>query len=169
MDMSTALVSLEEYLDTAYSPDREYVDGAIVERRVGERPHSLAQKNMVVYLQTSYPRLFVWPEQRVRTVAHRRSRVPDVCVTLDDPRTDVFETPPLIVIEILSRRDEMSEVLEKLEEYAAFQVAHIWMADPRRKKGFRFRDGRLEEVEAGEFVAEAPGVRLPLAEVFRGL
>ena len=43
-DMSTILVSLEEYLDTAYSPDREYVDGAIVERHVGERPHSLAQK-----------------------------------------------------------------------------------------------------------------------------
>jgi Uma2 family endonuclease len=71
-----------------------------------------------------YPRLFVWPEQRVRTVARRRSRVPDVCVTLEDPQTDVFESP-LIVIEILSRRDEMSEVLEKLEEYAAFQAPHI--------------------------------------------
>lgn len=65
MDMGTALVSLVEYLDTAYSPDREYVDGAIVERHVGERTLSLAQKNVVIYLQTSYPRLFVWPEQRV--------------------------------------------------------------------------------------------------------
>ena len=43
MDMSALLVSLEEYLDTAYSPDREYVDGAIVERHVGERRHSLVQ------------------------------------------------------------------------------------------------------------------------------
>ena len=46
------LVSLDEYLDTADSPDREYVDGAIVERQVGERPHSLAQKNSVIYLRT---------------------------------------------------------------------------------------------------------------------
>lgn len=168
MDMSTALASLEEYLDTAYSPDREFVDGSIVERHVGERPHSLAQKNAVIYLQTTYPRLFVWPEQRVRTVAGRRSRVPDVCVTLEDPHTDIFETPPLIVIEILSRRDEMSEVLEKLEEYAEFGVLHIWLADPRRKKGFRFHDGRLEEVTS-EFVAEDHGVRLPLEEAFRGL
>jgi Uma2 family endonuclease len=168
MDMSTALVSLEEYLDTTYSPDREYVDGAIVERRVGERTHSLAQKNVVIYLQTSYPRLFVWPEQRIRTVPGRRSRVPGVCVTSEDPRTEVFEAPPLIVIEILSRRDEMSEVLEKLEEYAGFQVPHIWVADPRRKKGFRSREGRLEEVEA-EFVVENLEIRLPLEEVFRGV
>jgi Uma2 family endonuclease len=168
MDMSTTLVSLEEYLDTPYSPDREYVDGVIVERHVGERPHSLAQKNVVIYLQTSYPRLFVWPEQRVRTVAGRRSRVPDVCVTLEDPHTDVFATPLLIVLEILSRRDEMSEVLEKLEEYAESGVSHIWLADPRRRKGFRFREGRLEEVEA-EFVVEDPEIRLPLEEVFRGV
>ena len=168
MDMSTALVSIEEYLDTSYSPDREYVDGAIVERHVGERPHSLTQKNALIYLQTRYPGLFVWPEQRVRTVPGRRSRVLDVCVTLEDPQTDIFETPPLIVIEILSRRDEMSDVLEKLEEYAAFQVRHIWLADPRRRKGFRFRDGRLEESEA-EFLAEGAQVRLPLEEVFRGV
>jgi Uma2 family endonuclease len=168
MDMGTALVSLVEYLDTAYAPDREYVDGAIVERHVGERTHSLAQKKVVIYLQTSYPRLFVWPEQRVVTVPGRRSRVPDVCVTLEDPRTEVFEAPPLIVIEILSRRDEMSDVLEKLEEYAGFQAPHIWVADPRRKKGFRFREGRLEEVEA-EFVVESSEIRLPLEEVFRGV
>jgi Uma2 family endonuclease len=167
--MSTALVSLEEYLDTAYSPDREYVDGAVVERNVGERPHSLSQRNIVVYMQITYPHLFVWPEQRVRTVAGRRSRVPDVCVTLEDPRTDVFDAPPFIVIEILSRRDEMSDVLEKLEEYGGFRVPHIWLVDSRRRKGFRFHAGRLEEIEGGLFVTEAPPVRLPLEEIFRGL
>jgi Uma2 family endonuclease len=83
-------------------------------------------------------------------------------------KTDVFETPPLIVIEILSRRDETCEVLEKLEEYADFGVSHIWLADPRRKKGFRFREGRLEEVEA-EFVVEGPEISLPLEEVFQGV
>ena len=31
--MSAAvLISMAEYLDTSYSPDREYVDGAVVER-----------------------------------------------------------------------------------------------------------------------------------------
>jgi Uma2 family endonuclease len=168
MGMSIALVTLEEYLDTAYSPDREYVDGAVVERNVGERPHSFAQSNINVYIRTEYPHLFVWPEQRMRTVPGRRSRVPDICVTLGDPRIDVFETPPFIVIEILSRRDEMSNVLEKLEEYAGFGVPHIWLLDPRRKKGFRFQAGRLEEIQDA-FLAESPRVRLPLEEIFRGL
>jgi hypothetical protein len=49
--MSTVMVSLEEYLNTAYSPDREYVDGVVVERHVGERPHSLVQSNIVFSLR----------------------------------------------------------------------------------------------------------------------
>jgi Uma2 family endonuclease len=168
MGMSTALVSLEEYLETAYSPDREYVDGAVLERHVGEFPHSFTQGRIVWYIGTSYPRLFALPEQRVRTIPGRRSRVPDVCITLEKPATDVIETPPFIVIEILSKRDEMSNVLEKLEEYAGFGVPHIWLVDPRRQKGFRYMAGRLEEVQEA-FVTESPVVRLPLEEIFRGL
>ena len=41
--MATApnLVSIDEYLDTSYSPDREYIDGLILERNVGKGKHSL--------------------------------------------------------------------------------------------------------------------------------
>ena len=35
-----SLISIEEYLGTSYSPDREYVDGEIVERNLGEKTHS---------------------------------------------------------------------------------------------------------------------------------
>jgi Uma2 family endonuclease len=166
MDMSTVHASLEEYLNTSYSPDREYVDGVIVERHVGERPHSLIQSNLVFFLRQRYLHMFVWPEQRVRTVPGRRSRIPDVCVTLEDPNIDVFEAPPFLCVEILSRRDEMSDLLEKLAEYEAFGVANIWVVDPRRKKAFTYGGNRLEEVE-GALVAG--GGRLPLDELFRGL
>jgi len=37
---SRTLVSVDEYLHTSYDPDCDYVDGAIVERNVGERDHS---------------------------------------------------------------------------------------------------------------------------------
>src|SRR5437870_4091833 len=41
MPAEQTLVSVEEYLNTSYEgPDREYVDGRIVERNVGERSHS---------------------------------------------------------------------------------------------------------------------------------
>ena len=165
--MSTVLVSLEEYLNTAYSPDREFVDGAVVERHVGERPHSRVQRNLIVSFDKRYPHLFVWPEQRVRTVPGRRSRVPDVCVTQEDPETDVFETPPFLAVEILSKRDEMSNVLEKLAEYQEFGVPHIWLIDPRRRKALTYANGRLEEVAGGALVAGQ--IQLPLAETFQGL
>lgn len=51
--------------------------------------------------------LFVWPILIVRT-SPTRCGVPDVCVTVQKPSTDVLERPPLICIEILSRQDEMS-------------------------------------------------------------
>jgi hypothetical protein len=38
---SATLVSVQEYLATSFRPDRDYVDGEIQERNLGERPHSL--------------------------------------------------------------------------------------------------------------------------------
>ena len=98
-----------------------------------------------------------------------RYRIPDVCVTVQEPPADVFETSPLICIEILSRRDEISNMLEKLEEYAAAGVRYIWVVDPRPKKAFAY-DGALREVTSGVLAtAEEPFVELPLADVFLGL
>jgi Uma2 family endonuclease len=141
MNVNAVLRSMNEYLDTTYSPDREFVDGAVLERELGERPHSRIQRNLIVEMSRQAPNFFVWPEQRVRTTPNR-CRIPDVCVTVTDPGTDVFETPPLICIEILSRRDEMGDVMEKLAEYCAFGVSHIWLIDPRRRKAFVY-DGAL--------------------------
>jgi Uma2 family endonuclease len=129
----------------------------------------MVQKNVIISLQMRHPAIYVWPEQRIRTIPDRRSRVPDVCVTLQDPGTDVFDTPPLIAVEILSKRDEMSDVLEKLDEYLAFGIPHIWVIDPRRKKAFTFEGGRLQEVKSGMLTAQAEGIQLPLEEIFRGL
>jgi Uma2 family endonuclease len=80
----------------------------------------------------------------------------------------VFETPPLICIEILSRHDEISDVLEKLEEYAAAGVSYIWVLDPRRKKAFYYDSG-LREVHGAFATTGEPLVELPLADVFLDL
>ena len=167
MSMNAVLAPIEEYLDTDYSPDREFVDGTVVERHVGEQSHSLAQGNVHYSLRSRYPRLLIWVEQRVRTT-RSRCRIPDVCVTVQRSPTEVFETPPLICIEILSRCDEISIVLEKLEEYAAAGVRYIWVVDPRRKKAFAY-DGGLREVTAAFATTDEPFVELALADVFLGL
>jgi len=89
MGVTAVPTAIEEYLDTDYSPDREFVDGAVVERHLGERSHSLVQRKLVGMLVARYPNIFVWPGQRVRTNPNR-CRIPDVCVTERDPLTDVF-------------------------------------------------------------------------------
>ena len=165
--MSAALVSMEEYLNSSYHPDREYVDGVLKEIDAGERPHSKVQANFVYFLMKSYPHLGVWPEQRVRTLP-TRTRLPDVCVTLEDPGTDVFETAPLICIEIVSRRDSLSELLDKLEEYVALGVKHNWVVVPRRRQAYIYRNGALEPVPE-KFEAEEAGISLPLDDVFHNL
>jgi hypothetical protein len=50
MDMSVgALVPVEEYLSTSYSPDRDYIRGRLVERNVGEKEHGRMQRALIRY------------------------------------------------------------------------------------------------------------------------
>ena len=165
--MSATPLSLQEYLDTGYSPDREYVDGVIVERNVGKRHHSLAQSNMIYSRGNRFPAGYVWPGQRVRTTGSR-VRIPDVCLTLEDPGIDTFDSPPFLCVEILSPDDTSSDLLEKLEEYAAMGVVHIWVVDPRRRKAYTYSARRLEEVSGADLMAGS-GIVIPLAEVFARL
>jgi len=44
------LVPLEEYLNTSYSPDREYRDGVLVERNVGDWAHARLQALFSAYI-----------------------------------------------------------------------------------------------------------------------
>ena len=90
---TTTLIPVEEYLQTSYSPDCEYVDGAVLERNVGEKPHSKLQRNLVHVFAGKYPSVQVWPELRMRTTGTRH-RIPDVCVTLSEPETDVVSPAP---------------------------------------------------------------------------
>jgi Uma2 family endonuclease len=45
-----APVSLEEYLNTSYRPDREYRDGVLVERNMGDRNHARMRFLLAAYI-----------------------------------------------------------------------------------------------------------------------
>ena len=110
------LISVEEYLNTSYSPDMEYVDGVLVERNVGEWDHCMVQSNIIFELRRKYPNIKVVPELRSK-VTGTRYRLPDVCVTLRNPHTRVLMEAPYIAIEILSEAEAHSEM-----EVAAVRV-----------------------------------------------
>lgn len=167
--MSTGtLISVEEYLRTSYSPDMEYVDGELVEIHVGEKGHSQVQSNIIFALRTKYRHIRVYPELRSRVTA-TRFRLPDVCVTLEPPRGAVLEEAPFIAIEILSEDDRVTRLVEKLKEYAAKGIQHIWIFDPRLKQMFIFRDNALQEVLGDTISTGEPHLELTRAESFTDL
>jgi Uma2 family endonuclease len=140
------LVPLAEYLSTSYDPDVEYVDGLLVERNVGDWLHSLVQRNLIVAFSRKYPHLYAVPELRSKVTA-TRYRLPDVCVLLSAPATKYLLDAAYIAIEILSEDDSMSKMMEKLAEYDAAGIAHIWLVDPRLERMSVYLSGNLNRVE----------------------
>ena len=169
MPAQETLVSVAEYLNTGYEgPDREYVDGRIVERNVGERSHSLPQKRLVLFFGPleSGRCIYAYPEQRVQVKA-TRFRVPDVCVYVGtDPKEEVFRTPPFLAIEILSKDDRASDLQEKLDDYLAFGIRFVWVIDPRTTRGYTYslEDG-FETVRPLLFT-KSPEIELPVERLF---
>src|SRR6185437_15917553 len=78
---SEELWTVREYLRSSWSPDREYVDGRIEERNLGEKEHSILQRyfTFLFMLKRSDWRVEVFPELRTQTQT-TRFRVPDVLV-----------------------------------------------------------------------------------------
>jgi Uma2 family endonuclease len=164
--MSTAtLIPVEEYLNTSYDPDVEYVDGVLVERNVGDWLHSLIQRNLILALSRRYPRIYAVPELRSQT-KEARYRLPDVCVLLAPPKTRYLVDAAHIAIEILSDDDRMSQVLEKLEEYAAKGVPNIWIIDPRLQGISVYAAGNLELVK-DDRISTSDGIELTRDEIFQ--
>jgi len=160
------LISVEEYLNTSYSPDMEYVDGVLVEINVGDPIHSLVQSNLVYFLRLKYPKVKVMPEVRSRT-SKTRYRLPDVAVTLRKPEGRFITEAPFIAIEILSEEDRVSRLIEKLKEYAAMGVPNIWVFDPRLKQMFVFHGNSLQEIEGDTISTGEPRLELTREEIFQ--
>src|SRR5262245_25060543 len=130
---NAGIVGLNEYLNTSYESEMEYVDGALEERHVGEWLHSTVQMNAAFHLRSKYPIIKVFLTLR-SSVTPPRIRVPDVSVTLTAPGTDILWEAAFLVVEVLSEDDRITKVIERLEDFAAKGVPHIWLFDPRLKK-----------------------------------
>jgi Uma2 family endonuclease len=133
MDMSVGtLLSVEEYLNTSYSPDMEYRDGVLVERNVGDEAHSLLQLALGTYLHQHRKQwnIKAYTELRIK-VREKWFPIPDLCVY---PRPGFKgrypDFPPLLWIEILSEDDRIADVWKNVNELIANGVAYVWVIDP---------------------------------------
>ena len=165
------LWTVREYLRTSWSPDREFVDGRIEERNLGEKEHSILQRFLTVLfaIHRADWRVEVFPELRTQTEA-RRFRVPDVLVVRSGERFERYVTePPLIAIEILSPEDRLTAMQQKAAEYRSFGVENIWIIDPEPRIAYRYADAALEAVRTGELTVPGTPIRVVLNEMFAEL
>ena len=163
MSSPTTLVSVNEYLATSYCPDREYVDGELIERNAGEWNHSRVQSLLLKQLLNYEDSLGVLavPEQRVQVKASR-FRVPDVSVVRGDPGEQILRRPPAMCVEILSPEDSMSSMQERIDDYVAFGIPNVWILDPRRKKAYWADADGVHEALSGALDAIGLAVRIDL-------
>jgi Uma2 family endonuclease len=168
--MTTATgVSVEEYLNTSYDPDCEYVDGEVLERNMGEPDHAGLQGLILMWLGALEKQLgiYVWPEMRVQ-VAPTRFRVPDIAVTTWKVKGRFLRQAPLLCVEVLSPEDRASRVEIRIDDYLKFGVPHVWMIDPRRRVAWSYtRDARREAVSV--LTTREPRIELPIADLFSRL
>ena len=84
MSMATAptmpYVSVDEYLESGYQPDKEYVDGVLIDRAMPTFAHGVLQMLLIQYFARFQESLgFVAvPEVRKQIVDRARYRIPDV-------------------------------------------------------------------------------------------
>ena len=136
--MATLQISLDEYLRTSYHPDRDYVDGKVQERNLGEFDHAAIQGFLTgwFFQHRQEWQLHVLPEMRIRASA-ARVRIADVClVARSQPIEQVLTKPPLAVIEILSPEDRISRYNERLADYRRMGIANVWVIDPANRVGY---------------------------------
>ena len=188
------LVPVEKYLGTIYHPDREYVDGAILQRNLGERDHSSVQRELIYFFRTrqkkwraqrvrrapphekgtiaphpfcaSSSKAYAYPEQRVQ-VSPTRFRVPDICVFAgEEPQDQIFRTAPFICIEILSPEDRWEQTQEQIDDYLNFGVPHVWVLNPRQRRAWSFTKSGSTEIIDGRFRTVNPAFEIPLRKIF---
>ncbi len=166
-----ATISLDEYLRTGYRPDCDWLDGELRERNVGEGQHAVIQKFLAMFLGMHEEEwgMLALTEQRVQ-VSEMHFRVPDVCVVRGDQAFEmIVRTPPLLCIEIFSREDTVSEMLERVEDYRLMGVRTVWMIDPRRRTASTIDEhGMIARVDA-ELTVPDTKIRLGMDALFAQL
>ncbi len=160
---------MQEYLSTSYRPDCDFVDGELQERNLGELEHALLQGAIFAWFWARREEWNILPlqEQRVQ-VAPTRFRVPDLTVLrIDQPREPIVTTPPLILIEVLSKDDTLRSMRERVDDYLNFGVQHVWILDPATRRAYVCSRTGFQEPENSVLIVPNAPIRLVLSELFR--
>lgn len=164
--MATAThVPVEEYLQTSYEPNCEYIDGVLRPKAMGTTKHGALQMELGYLLkQLGYK---VVAELTVR-ISATKYLIPDVAADkyIADPYPD---RPVLLCVEILSPGDRPGSMLAKCEEYHAWGVPYCWVLDPVKELAWEYHNGGFPDQRPSNESLRAGEIQIPVSNLFRSL
>ncbi len=161
-------VPVEHYLKTMYHPDCDYLDGRVEERNGGEFEHGRTQHSlgMIFGAREREWSIIVVPECRLQ-VAKDHFRIPDLMVLRAGTKCSrIVREAPLVCLEVLSPEDTWQKMRERLNDYLAMGVEHIWCFDPEAREVRRFTADGFILVREPDLTIAGTAIRVNVSEVF---
>jgi Uma2 family endonuclease len=156
---SKVLITPEQYLATHFEREPELVHGELVEKSLPTFSHGKTQLRLCMLLGGAGSG---GTEVRMK-LAEDLFRIPDFALFEQEPEKELPESPPLLIVEIASPDDRLRDVEQKLEEYRAWGVAHVWFVEPELKKLYTYDRGltNVARLELPQF-----GLTITAADLF---
>jgi Uma2 family endonuclease len=141
IDTATRRLTFEEYLiyDDGTENHYELEDGLLIQINPPKIEHFLIAKFLEQTLDSKIQRSslswLTFRESGVRT-GFSKSRLTDLCVVTKEQTQEllgqsaVFQTSPLLVVEVVSPKSILRNYRFKRSEYAAIGVPEYWIVDP---------------------------------------
>ena len=164
--MSTALVSVEEYLKANYKPACEYLDGVLRQKPMPTFDHSFVQGRLIALISARYGAYLALPELTVK-ISEREWLVPDISVMLRSRIQRPYALDPVhLCIEILSPDDRIAQTFAKCEQYHSWGVAHCWVIDPEKKVAWIYPNGSEPKRVTGQDALSAGDIHISMATLY---
>ena len=164
------LMTVDEYLRADFDgADRDFVDGEVFERNMGEAEHSIVQGELIrrLFAASVAAGLAVLPEIRLQT-SPSRFRVADIAVwrAAAAPRRGIPATPPFLVIEVLSPEDRMVRVQPKVQEYLSIGASFVWVIDPYERQALVYTADVPGGIPSLTLDTRAPDLSIELSDLW---
>jgi Uma2 family endonuclease len=170
MATSTRL-SLQEYFRARYENESELIDGELKPKPMGTGPHSRIQKRLVRHLLGKFEEAGLGealPEMSLR-LPNGDVLIPDVMFSRREQAFNaegIFDTPPLLCVEIVSPSQSFGELVEKSSKYSRFGVAFCWIIDPVREVAWQIEGELPARRIADDGILTAGQITVRVSELF---
>src|ERR1700733_826671 len=145
--MAGSQIGVEEYLGLSFDdrPERDYVDGAVVERALPTVVHSRVKALLALLFEPLSKRVRLTMMLGLRLqIEPRLFRIVDFAIYLGArPEGRCATTPAFVSLEIVSADDCFVDLTERLEDYRRWGVPHGWVGDPQLKRLYEYTEAGL--------------------------